>query len=183
MSNLEAMAKGKILSDICPVQSAEELNGYQLDGLSPEYVVKPKNAAEAAQVLALAASSKTPAAVTGNGTKFVYGSPLQKLAWVINTAEMVSEPEIKADDLMVFAQAGLPLSVLQDQLKQKNLFLPVDIGTNGATVGGLLAHGGGSSHRLAYGLIRDMVLGLTVALTDGKLYKFGGQTVKNVTGY
>jgi len=181
LSDIEC--KEKKLSNICQVRSTEELSGYQLDGMSPKYIAEPSTDEEVVQVLALAASSKTPLAVVGKGTKFCYGAPLEKIEWVLSTTSLVSEPIIKTDDLVAVVKAGVPLSVLQEQLNQKGLFLPIDTGVYGATVGGALAYGGGSSHRLGYGMIRDMVLGLTVALANGKVYKFGGQTVKNVAGY
>jgi glycolate oxidase FAD binding subunit len=52
-----------------------------------------------------------------------------------------------------------------------------------ATVGGTLAAGWAGPRRAAYGRARDLVIGSTIALTDGSLAHAGGMVVKNVTGY
>lgn len=183
MSNLHLATEEQELFNICKINITEDYPAYQLEGIKPKFIAQPSTDEETAQILNLAARSKTPLAVAGNRTKFAYGSPLKQAEWVLSTTSLVSEPIITAEDLMVVTKAGMPLAELQAQLREKGLYLPIDAGTNGSTVGGALAQGGGSSHRLSYGLIRDMVLGLKIALTDGKVYKFGGQTVKNVTGY
>lgn len=183
MSNLEPSVEEMDLLRSGKLAGIEPGAECELDGLTTEHQIYPAQDEAVAHFLALASKSQIPVSVVGGGTKFAYGSPLNKLAWILNTSALVDQPIIKTDDLVVICKAGMPLSTLQAQLKQKGLFLPIDAGNKGATVGGILAQGGGSSHRMEYGLIRDLVLGLTVALTDGKLYTFGGQTVKNVTGY
>ena len=52
-----------------------------------------------------------------------------------------------------------------------------------ATVGGVLATAESGTLRIRYGAIRDLVLGLEMALPDGSVIKAGGKVVKNVAGY
>jgi glycolate oxidase FAD binding subunit len=52
-----------------------------------------------------------------------------------------------------------------------------------ATIGGTLASGWSGPRRATYGRARDLLIGATVALTDGTLAVCGGMVVKNVTGY
>ncbi|EGO62616.1 FAD-binding oxidoreductase [Acetonema longum] len=183
MSEKKPAPQQQNLAGICPVIKGSEAPEIVLDGKIPQYVAYPSSDKEAAQILSLAARTKTPLAVIGGASKFNAGTPLTDLEWALSTVNLNQEPVIKADDLIVQVKAGVALAELQNLLSRHNLFLPVDPGTAKATVGGMLAQGGGGSHRLKYGLVRDLVLGMTLALTDGKVYKFGGQTVKNVTGY
>jgi glycolate oxidase FAD binding subunit len=52
-----------------------------------------------------------------------------------------------------------------------------------ATVGGVLATGDSGPLRHRYGGPRDLILGVTVALSDGTVAKAGGKVIKNVAGY
>jgi glycolate oxidase FAD binding subunit len=52
-----------------------------------------------------------------------------------------------------------------------------------ATVGGVMAAGDSGPLRHRYGTMRDLVVGVTVALSDGSLAKAGGKVIKNVAGY
>jgi glycolate oxidase FAD binding subunit len=52
-----------------------------------------------------------------------------------------------------------------------------------ATVGGILSTNDSGTLRIRYGGLRDLVIGVTVALPDGTLASSGGKVVKNVAGY
>ena len=52
-----------------------------------------------------------------------------------------------------------------------------------ATIGGLVASADSGPLRHRYGGVRDLVLGITLALSDGTLAKAGGKVIKNVAGY
>lgn len=183
MNKKELTLKEEELGSICCITKGSDVPAMVLDGKIPQYVVYPTNDEEIARVLSLAAKTKTSIAIVGGESKFNTGTPLTDLKWALSTAKLKQDPVINADDLTVYVKAGVTLTELQNLLAQYNLFLPLEPGTAKTTVGGSLAGGGSSSHRLKYGLVRDFVLGMTVVLTDGKVYKFGGQTVKNVAGY
>jgi glycolate oxidase FAD binding subunit len=52
-----------------------------------------------------------------------------------------------------------------------------------ATIGGVVATGDSGPLRHRYGAPRDLVLGITVALSDGTIAQSGGKVIKNVAGY
>jgi glycolate oxidase FAD binding subunit len=52
-----------------------------------------------------------------------------------------------------------------------------------ATIGGVVATGDSGPLRHRYGAARDLLLGVTVALSDGTLARAGGKVIKNVAGY
>jgi len=54
---------------------------------------------------------------------------------------------------------------------------------NEQTAGGVIATNDSGALRLRYGSVRDLILGITVALPDGTLATSGGKVVKNVAGY
>ena len=53
----------------------------------------------------------------------------------------------------------------------------------GATLGGVVATADSGPLRGRYGGVRDLVVGMRVALSDGTLAKSGGKVIKNVAGY
>lgn len=172
---LEQVAK------ICCVE-AKAPHGLILDGIKPQMIIYPGSDSEVAEVLKLAADTGTVVGIIGNGSKIGTFCPLEKAEWIISTSTLNQLPHINPEDLLVTTEPGVLLSDIQNDLAKYGLFLPLD-GENEETIGGILADGGGASHRLRYGLKKDLVLGLSVALSDGEIYKFGGQTVKNVAGY
>ena len=51
------------------------------------------------------------------------------------------------------------------------------------TIGGLVASADSGPLRHRYGGVRDLVLGITLALSDGTIAKAGSKVIKNVAGY
>jgi glycolate oxidase FAD binding subunit len=56
-------------------------------------------------------------------------------------------------------------------------------GADRATIGGLVATADSGPLRHRYGGVRDLVVGITVVLSDGTVAKAGGKVIKNVAGY
>ena len=52
-----------------------------------------------------------------------------------------------------------------------------------ATIGGVIATNDSGPLRHRYGGVRDLVVGMTVVLSDGTIAKSGGKVIKNVAGY
>jgi glycolate oxidase FAD binding subunit len=78
----------------------------------------------------------------------------------------------------------MTLGDFQDSIARDRLWLPLDPpGAARASLGGILATNASGPLRLLYGAPRDMVLGMKIATTEGKVIKTGGRVVKNVAGY
>ena len=52
-----------------------------------------------------------------------------------------------------------------------------------ATIGGIIAANDSGPLRHRYGGVRDLVVGITVVLSDGTIAQSGGKVIKNVAGY
>ena len=86
--------------------------------------------------------------------------------------------------MTVTVEAGCTIEKLQNVLREHGQHLGADpIQPDLATVGGVLATAESGTLRIRYGAIRDLVLGVEMALPDGSLIKAGGKVVKNVAGY
>ncbi|MDA0207603.1 MAG: FAD-binding protein [Acidobacteria bacterium] len=90
--------------------------------------------------------------------------------------------EINPDDLDCRVQAGVTRMQLNRELEKHGLMFPVDPGAD-ASLGGMAATGASGTTTVRYGTIRENVLGMTVALADGRVIKTGGRARKSSAGY
>jgi glycolate oxidase FAD binding subunit len=81
-------------------------------------------------------------------------------------------------------EAGVPLAAAQAAFAEHGQMLALDPALNtDATIGGVMAANDSGPLRHRYGGVRDLVVGTTVALSDGTLARSGGKVIKNVAGY
>ncbi len=67
-------------------------------------------------------------------------------------------------------EAGVVLQVAQQQAADVDRLFPLSLGAEGScTIGGNLSTNAGGTAALAYGVAREMVLGLEVVLADGRM--------------
>ncbi|HEX2647456.1 MAG TPA: FAD-binding oxidoreductase [Candidatus Dormibacteraeota bacterium] len=144
----------------------------------------PRTADELAHVLREAAAAKLAVTPVGGGRALAMGNPLQRCDIELSTTRLDRVLEHGQADMVVSVEAGITLSALQEHLGKARQFLPLDpFASPGHTIGGLLATGWTGPLRLRYGSPRDFLIGIRVALPDGKLASAGGRVVKNVSGY
>jgi FAD/FMN-containing dehydrogenase len=88
------------------------------------------------------------------------------------------------EDMTVTVEAGVTLAALQQALAHRGQWLPLDAPNPGRlTIAALLDTDASGPRRYGCGVIRDHLIGLRVALADGRLIRSGGKVVKNVAGY
>src|SRR5713226_6631363 len=81
-------------------------------------------------------------------------------------------------------QPGCTIQRLQETLAQHGQRLALELlWPEKATVGGMLSTNDSGALRLRFGALRDLIIGVTIALPDGTLASSGGKVVKNVAGY
>ena len=87
-------------------------------------------------------------------------------------------------DLVASVPAGMTLHEVNWQLSQSGQWLPLDPpDADRATIGGIVATNDSGPQRHRYGAPRDLILGVELAMTDGRVAHAGGRVVKNVAGY
>lgn len=157
-----------------------------------------------AERLRAAAAEARPVRFIGAGTKLGWGANAEGLEPL-----EIAEREIhehNAGDLTAVVDAGLALGDLQQALAEEGQMLALDppLGgvssasdpsydssdsasvpnrSRGATIGGIVATADSGPLRHRYGSARDLVVGMTVALSDGTVAQSGGKVIKNVAGY
>jgi glycolate oxidase FAD binding subunit len=149
-------------------------------------VPTPSSFAEAAEVMRAAGSDGRPVRIRGGGTKLSWGRPVDPSAIEVSTEGLDQIVEHHEGDLTAVLQAGVPLRVVQEALAKADQMVALDppLGAAaGTTVGGLVATADSGPLRHRYGSGRDLILGITVVLSDGTIAKAGGKVIKNVAGY
>jgi len=149
-------------------------------------VVRPKDAGEVASVLALCNERSIPIVPQGGNTGLVGGqTPDASGAQVVlslQRLDRVREVDPSSDAMTL--EAGVTLAKAQEIAQSIDRYFPLSLASEGScTIGGNLATNAGGVHVLAYGAARDLVLGLEVALADGRLLSTLGKLRKDNTGY
>jgi glycolate oxidase FAD binding subunit len=142
--------------------------------------VTPSSAGEVAALLRETTGAVVP---VGAGTKTGWAAPPTSCDLLLRTTALDRIVEHTPGDLVVVAEAGVPLAALQAQLAEHHQMLALDPPEPGATLGGIVSANASGPRRLRYGTVRDLLIGVTVVLADGTTARSGGKVVKNVAGY
>src|SRR5256712_8909022 len=165
--------------NIRPAMTADEV-----DGVAPVAVVEPGAAEDLAMVLACANRTGLTVIPRGGGTKLDWGNPPRHADLVLSTARLGRVLEHAWGDMTATVQAGCTVAQFQRTLAEHGQRLALDpLWPDRATVGGILGTNDSGALRTRYGSLRDLIIGITLALPDGTLAKSGGKVVKNVAGY
>ena len=147
-------------------------------------VVRPCSAESIRLVMEYAAKEKIPVTPRGAGTGLSGGCLLVNGGIVVSTEKLNRIIEIDPVDLVAVVEPGVITASLHTAVEARRLFYPPDPGSHAfCTLGGNIAENAGGLRGLKYGVTRDYVMALDIALPDGRTFKAGSRTRKNVTGY
>ena len=148
-----------------------------------EVAQAPTTREELAQVLAAAGAEGTAVRFGGGGSKAGWARPATEPLTDLPTTGLDRIVEHNAGDLTAVLEGGVTLAAAQAAFADAGQMLALDPPDNGATIGGIVATADSGPLRSRYGGVRDLVVGMRVALSDGTLAKSGGKVIKNVAGY
>lgn len=168
----------------------EDLLTYSYDATAalahnlPDVVVTPSRTEQIAEVVKLANQYKVPIYPRGSGTNLSGGTnPLQG-GIVLATVNMNKIIEVDSENLTATVQPGVVIQDLNNEAGKFGLLYPPDPGTvTTATMGGSVSESSGGLRGLKYGVTKHYVMGMQLVLSNGEVIKWGGKTVKNVSGY
>ena len=137
-----------------------------------------------------AARVREPLLIQGNGTKAGMLRPVQA-ARTLSTAGLSGINLYAPKELIISAWAGTPLPEIEAALAEAGQHLiaePPDLsallGTGGQpqTLGGVAASNLSGPRRVAWGAMRDHVMGVRAVTGRAEIIRSGGRVLKNVTG-
>lgn len=150
----------------------------------PQWVVWPANAAQVAQILKACDNHRIPVTPRGAGTG-LSGGALPVCGGVsLDMSRMNKILHIDLENHQVMVEPGVINDVLREAVAAHGLYYPPDPASKGSCfIGGNVAHNSGGPKAVKYGVTRDYILNMEVALTNGELIWTGSDTLKNATGY
>jgi glycolate oxidase FAD binding subunit len=179
MSPLWAELRGSFGADCVPEIA---LSDYTVDGVQPHALVRPTSQEAVARLVEWAHTRFHHLIPRGGGTAMTVGNVPRKYEMALSVERVNRIVQYSPEDMTVTVEAGLTLVELQRHLAKHGQFLPIEAPPQ-ATVGGIIASNAHGPSRLAWGLVRDWLIGIRFVRGDGKLVHGGGKVVKNVAGY
>src|SRR6202048_3274649 len=178
-----------IVSEKYAVTDAADVAPYVIEdrnlfhGTSP-LVLRPGATAEVAAICRLATETRTALVPQGGNTGLVGGQTPTGGEVVISMRRMDKVREIDTESNTMTVEAGLVLETAQQRAAEVDRLFPLSLGAEGScTIGGNLSTNAGGTAALAYGVAREMALGLEVVLADGRILNGLSKLKKDNTGY
>src|SRR6201996_4151942 len=169
------------------VLTGDATAGYAVDwtgrfaGHTPA-VVRPREVAEVAAVLALCTGAGLPVVPQGGNTGLVGGGVPRHGEVVLSLTRLNRVGPVDQEAAQVTAGAGVTLRQVADA--DPDLDLPILIASrDSATVGGAVATNAGGLRVLRYGPMRAPLRGIEAVLADGTVVSHLAGLVKDNTGY
>jgi glycolate oxidase FAD binding subunit len=174
----QALDAGSVRSDSAGAR------GYAVEGKTPALVCSPPNAEQLGAAVRIAGETGASVIPWGGGTMMRLGNPPKRFDIALTLERLDKLVEHDDANLTAIAQAGVKIAELQRMLVRGRQFLALDPpNPDQATIGGVVSANSIGPRRMAYGAVRDQVIGMKVVLADGTSIKAGGKVVKNVAGY
>jgi D-lactate dehydrogenase (cytochrome) len=149
-------------------------------------VALPRTVAEVTELLAYCNEHAVGVVPQGGNTSYCGGATPDESGRqiVVSLSRLSRIRQLDPLNYSIVAEAGCVLADLQRAADEAQRFFPLSLGSEGSCqLGGNLATNAGGVHVLRYGMMRDLVLGLEVALADGRLLSSLGTLRKDNTGY
>ena len=179
----------KIVGDRHAITDAADIEAYVTEernlfhGRSP-LVLRPGSTAEVAAICKLASEHKIALVPQGGNTGLVGGQTPHNGEVVMSLRRLDKIRDIDPASNTMTCEAGVVLAKVQAAAAEADRLFPLSLGAEGScTIGGNLSTNAGGTGALAYGVTRDLVLGLEVVLADGRVWNGLNKLKKDNTGY
>ncbi|WP_181705838.1 FAD-binding oxidoreductase [Chthonobacter rhizosphaerae] len=149
-------------------------------------VLRPGSTAEVAAILRLAQRTGTAIVPQGGNTGLVGGqTPVPGAGEVVLSLERLNRiRSVDAPGNAIVVEAGVTLQAVHEAAEAAGRLFPLTLGSQGSCrIGGNVATNAGGTAVLAYGTMRDLVLGLEVVLADGRVLHGLKRLRKDNAGY
>ena len=147
-------------------------------------MLRPGSVGEVQAILKLANETKTPLVPQGGNTGLVGGQIPFDGELILSLTRLDNIRDVDAGSNTMTCEAGVVLAKAQEAAAAVDRLFPLSLGAEGTcTIGGNLSTNAGGTGAVAYGIARDLVLGLEVVLADGRIMNLLSKLKKNNTGY
>ncbi|HEY0219731.1 MAG TPA: FAD-binding oxidoreductase [Afipia sp.] len=178
-----------IVGDKYAITDAQEIAPYLVEerglyqGRSP-MVLRPGTTAEVSAICKLASETRTALVPQGGNTGLVGGQTPHHGEIVLSLRRLDKVREVDVQSNTMTCEAGVILANAHESAAKVDRLFPLWLGSEGScTIGGTLSTNAGGIAAVAYGVARDLALGLEVVLTDGRILNGLSKLKKDNTGY
>ncbi|RAH38414.1 FAD-binding oxidoreductase [Halomonas sp. SL1] len=155
-------------------------------GGQPLAVARPETPEQVAEILGYCHRHDIPVVPQGGGSGLVEAAlpDSQTPELVISLERLNQVRSIDPINFSMSVDAGCILQSVKEAAEAEDLSFPLSLGAQGSCqIGGNIATNAGGLNVLRYGMMRQLVLGIEVALPDGRLLSDMKSLHKNNTGY
>jgi glycolate oxidase len=150
----------------------------------PAVLVFPSTVEEVQHVLRTASELRVPVVPQGARTGLSGGANAVAGCILLSLVKMDRILELDPVNRIAVVEPGVVNAVLSRAAEAHGLTYPPDPSSwESCTIGGNIGTGAGGLCCVKYGVTSEYVLGLDVALADGRLLRTGRRTAKGVAGY
>ncbi|MGY3037854.1 FAD/FMN-containing dehydrogenase [Bradyrhizobium sp. USDA 4354] len=179
----------KIVGERHAITDAADIEPYVTEernlfhGRSP-LVLRPGSTAEVSAICKLASAHNIALVPQGGNTGLVGGQTPHNGEVVVSLRRLDKIREVDTASNTMTCEAGVVLQIAQAKAAEVDRLFPLSLGAEGScTIGGNLSTNAGGTAALAYGVAREMALGLEVVLADGRVLNALSKLKKDNTGY
>jgi FAD/FMN-containing dehydrogenase len=152
--------------------------------LEAKALLLPATTAEVSTICRICYEHNQPMVIQGGLTGLVGGTESQTDDIVISLQRMNRIEEIDTLCRTMTVEAGCILETIHRATDAHDLFFPLNFGAKGsAQIGGCIATNAGGLRVKRFGMTRNLILGLEVVLSDGKIINSLKKIIKNNSGY
>ena len=175
-----------LMGDKCSLSESTRSNYARgedvFDPILPDAVLFPKTNKEISEIVKICNNHKTPIVPFGTGTSLEGSAVGIKNGITISLENMNKIISTNVQDFDCRVEAFVTREQLNEFLKDKGVFFPIDPGAN-ASLGGMASTSASGTMAVKYGTMKSVVSGLTVVTASGEIIKTGTRVKKSSAGY
>ena len=181
VSRLRAMLGNRLVTS----QAVREQHAHTTTWIPPQppdAVAYPDTTEEVSDIVKLCAEHRVPVVPFGTGTSLEghVNAPYGGVS--IDLSGMKRVLAVNAEDLDCVVEPGVTRKELNEHLRDRGLFFPIDPGAD-ASLGGMAATRASGTNAVRYGTMKDNVLSLVAVMPDGAIVRTARRAKKSSAGY
>src|SRR3984885_2595771 len=177
-----AMRYGNRLTASQAVREQHAHTTTWIDNQPPDAVFFPQTTEEVQQIVRLCAAERVPVIAFGAGTSLEGQVNAPHGGICLDFRDMNRVLAVHAEDLDCVIEPGITRKQLNEQLRDRGVFFPIDPGAD-ASLGGMAATRASGTNAVRYGTMKDNVLALKVVLANGEAMSTARRAKKTSAGY